>query len=51
MTAWRQRPRVAAAPAAALMAVVVVAMLVGVVLAGDGDCSSAGDGAPSRRQR
>jgi hypothetical protein len=50
MTIWRRRPRIAAALAALPMASVVVAMLVGAVLAGDGDGPSADDGSP-RTQR
>jgi hypothetical protein len=48
MTTWRRRPRISAALAALPMASVVVAMLFGAVLAGDGP--SADDGSP-RTQR
>jgi hypothetical protein len=50
MTTRRERPRIAVAPAAAPMAIGVVAMLVGVALAGAGDCPPAGDRSP-RTQR
>jgi hypothetical protein len=48
MTAWRERPRVAAAPAAGLTAVILVAMLVVAALAGSGDRPPSG---PPRTQR
>jgi hypothetical protein len=48
MTTRRRRPRIAAALAVLPMASVVVAMLVGAILAGDGP--SADDGSP-RTQR
>jgi hypothetical protein len=51
MTAWRERPRVLIASAVAMVAIVDVAMLVGVAPAGDGDCPEAGGGGPSRTQR
>jgi hypothetical protein len=47
MTGWRERPRVIAALAAGLVAIVVVAMLAGAALAG-GDCPAGG---PPRTQR
>jgi hypothetical protein len=49
MTTWRDRPRVTAALATGLVAIVVVAMLVGGALAGSGDCPA--DGGPPRTQR
>jgi hypothetical protein len=47
MTGWRERPRVVAAFAAGLVAIVVVAMLAGAALAGTGDCPAG----PQRTQR
>jgi hypothetical protein len=48
----RERPRVAVAGFAALVAVVVLAMLAGGALAGgDNNCATAGAGANSQTQR
>jgi hypothetical protein len=50
MTTWRDRPRVTGALTAGLVAIVVVAMLVGGALASGGDCPADGGG-PPRTQR
>jgi hypothetical protein len=42
MTGRRERPRIAAALASGLAAVILVAMLVGAALAGSGDCPASG---------
>jgi hypothetical protein len=47
MTDWRERPRVVAALAVGLVAIIIVAMFAGAALAGSADCPA---GSPPRTQ-
>jgi hypothetical protein len=52
MNTLRERPRMAAALSVAVVALVVVSMLAGGALAGDGDCPAASSAdVPPRTQR